>query len=316
MEDNYINSHLVQWKKLIEASLECFERGDIGEMQKYKDMADSEYEQYMSNETNEMHNESISFGFGNYIVENNIVRFLKKKNKKALSEYKKIIKEDKNLSNEYKLINSLLNFKKSLSEDVDTYDYINECLDFVSHNIDRKTINESNNKILNFIEKYNLKLDKDISDDMYDLFENIDYLLKNKKDLNNLQERRMKINLIAKTIDNLFSNNKENVNENKDKTLTIDEFQEKYGDSLNEEEKNFIKNIMESEENRTNLFNETKIECLDKINSLMNENKESDIANKELKVIKEQLEVMEFSNDNPYESIIKLFNIKDILSEE
>ena len=48
----------------------------------------------------------------------------------------------------------------------------------------------------------------------------------------------------------------------------------------------------------------------------MNENKESDIANKELKVIKEQLEVMEFSNDNPYESIIKLFNIKDILSEE
>ena len=93
MEDNYINSHLVQWKKLIEASLECFERGDIGEMQKYKDMADSEYEQYMSNETNEMHNESISFGFGNYIVENNIVRFLKKKNKKALSEYKKIIKE-------------------------------------------------------------------------------------------------------------------------------------------------------------------------------------------------------------------------------
>ena len=114
------NSHLLAWKQYTLKAVDSLEKGSIAEMEKYKSLADDEYSFYKQNLTNEIQNESISFGFGNYIIENNLTKLVfskDKNNKNLVGEYHKLIKEDKNLITQYFLIDSILNYAIELMKE-------------------------------------------------------------------------------------------------------------------------------------------------------------------------------------------------------
>lgn len=322
------NSHLLAWKQYTLKAVDSLEKGSIAEMEKYKSLADDEYSFYKQILTNEIQNESISFGFGHYIIENNLTKLVfskDKNNKNLVGEYHKLIKEDKNLITQYFLIDSILNYpiklmKENKENNVDDEkslnsikEYIEDCFDLVENKIDRKTIQESNDKVLKLIEENNLMLNKDISDDLFEIFEDVDYLVKNKKSLSNIHERRNRINSLASII---FNENKKKLNEsNNSNKLTIDDFVEKYGDVLNEDEALLIKTILESKEGKEEAFNDFKDECYQRITSLLDECKDNGFKS-ELSQIKSTLENMEYKDDKSlFESLSKLLEIKDILSE-
>lgn len=315
MESSALNNeHLILWKKYIEESLKYFENGDMSNFQKYKELSDEEYSSYKEESEMSKQMESITFGFANYIVENNVAKFLKRKDKKSLNEYTKLIKEDKNLSNQFKLVTSLLN-NNIVNDDEGLMNYIKESISFIENKINRKTLEESNNKLLKFIESHSLILKEDISDDLYELFEDIDFLLKNKKNLSNIHERNKRINSIFSIISE-NNKNKNSINESSEKNdnITLDEFEEKYSNKLNEDELSLIKNIIESDQGKKEAFDDYKTYCHDKISGMIKECNDTDTLS-QLNEIKEKISNMSYDSNNVYNSIIQLIDINDILSE-
>jgi hypothetical protein len=190
------------------------------------------------------------------------------KNKKALKECVKLIKEDKNLSAQFKFCNSLRKFNC----DTDAKDYINESLSLVAKDIDYKTLKESNRKFAKLLIKHNIKPSNDINESDLKFAKNCDYLLTHKKTLNNLTEFT---NNIKSASDYIVENRK--LNENKVDVLSMAEQVEKKLNSLNESERALVADIMMAnssgaESRRMNLFNKIKNECIEKINKMISEN--------------------------------------------
>ena len=146
------------------------------------------------------------------------------------------------------------------------------------------------------------------------LFESCDFLFKNNKKLTNLT----RINECINNIVNYTNNKKVGINESNNNSLQmIDEFKKKYDSLLNEEEKSFVKEIMDfkkSDENnkKKNIFNKFKNECLNCIEKLV---KESEDDEKEgLLAIKEQIESKEFNIETVVSDLAKLLEIRDVLN--
>ena len=231
------------------------------------------------------------------------------KNKKALKECVKLIKEDKNLSAQFKFCNSLRKFNC----DTDAKDYINESLSLVAKDIDYKTLKESNRKFAKLLIKHNIKPSNDINESDLKFAKNCDYLLTHKKTLNNLTEFT---NNIKSASDYIVENRK--TNENKVDVLSMAEQVEKKLNSLNESERALVADIMMAnssgaESRRMNLFNKIKNECIEKINKMISEN---DGDEKErLLNLKETIMLKEYDKANIVGDIAKLLEIGAVLSD-
>lgn len=270
-----------------------------------------EYEHYMelaaqvSNEmkrNNELTYECKNFGIINYIFED-ALPFLFKKNKGAIKEYVNTIKNDKNLIAEAQFYNSL----KKYNQNLDINDYINELLNLTKLKVDNKSLNESNEKLNKIIQKYDIKPNDVINEELLKLFENCDFLIKNKKTINNLSDINQKFNYVA----NYTKSNHNYINEEKKDVFSVlDDFEAKNLKQLNEEEKKLMKKILSSDiKVQEEIFNESKIECINLINDLLKETSEKN----ELLDIKEQVESKVYNSNTFISDIKKLIEIKDIL---
>ena len=240
----------------------------------------------------------------------NALPLLFKENKKMVKEFISTIKEDKNLLNQFKFIKSL----EKYSNELDAVSYINEALSLFHSNVDIKTIDKSNAKLYSILESNGIKIDKSVIKDKAHLFETCDYLFKNKKKMTNLNDVNLKIKDLSESI--VKSNKK--VNENKkDSFKLIDEFETKYGSLLNEQEKDFIKEIFNNnskDAKKEKLFNSLKNECLNIINTMIKESSEDEQYG--LNAIKEQISSKEFCNESLVQDIAKLLEIRDILKDK
>ena len=231
------------------------------------------------------------------------------KNKKALKECVKLIKEDKNLLAQFKFCNSLRKFNC----DTDAKDYINESLNLVSKDIDYKTLRESNRKFAKLLIKHNIRPSDDINESDLKFAKNCDYLLTHKKTLNNLTEYT---NNIKSASDYIVENKK--VNDNKVDVISMAEQVEKKLNSLNESERALVADIMMAnssgaESRRMNLFNKIKNECIEKINKMISEN-EGDEKERLLN-LKETIMMKEYDKANIVGDIAKLLEIGAVLSD-
>lgn len=321
------NEHLFAWKEYMSKAISSIEQGNISDMEKYKSMGDNEYNLYKEDINNQIQNESLSFGYLNYIIENNLLNLFESsiKGGNEIKDYKKLIKEDNNLKSQYFLINSILNSINKLNESNENNEniqidsnalreYLDECFSFVEQTIDRKSLLESNSKLLQFIKSNELYLNEDISDNLYNLFNDIDYIIKNKKSLDNLYERREHINSIINILkeenDKLIKEDKSIIKNDKH---TFDDFYFKNKDNLTNEEFNLITSIATTNEGKEKAFNMFKEECYNNILHLISEAKNDEDKN-ELNSIKETIEKMEYKNDDSlFESLNKLLDIKEIL---
>ena len=296
------------WINASEKAKDALVNGDMEAFNKYFQEMEDAAERYREACNFEDSTINANFATLNTTVES-VLPKLMVKNKKALKECVKLIKEDKNLSAQFKFCNSLRKFNC----DTDAKDYINESLSLVAKDIDYKTLKESNRKFAKLLIKHNIKPSNDINENDLKFAKNCDYLLTHKKTLNNLTEFTNNI----KSASNYIVENRK-LNENKVDVLSMAEQVEKKLNSLNESERALVADIMMAnsagaELRRMNLFNKIKNECIEKINKMISENDGSE--KERLLNLKETIMLKEYDKNNIVADIAKLLEVGAVLSD-
>lgn len=297
------NKYILEWRNNVLDAAKALNENNFSIYEDLMNTANKNYNLYKKDVA--LTYECKNFGMCNYIFEDALPKLFKE-NKNAVKEFITTIKEDKNLLSQFQFYKSL----EKNNENINTNDYVTESFNLACENINMKTLKESNNKLSNIIKKYNIKPNDFIPQEKLDLFENCNYIFSTKKKLSNLMEMKTSFDNVVSYTKNNFNS----LNETKDNGLSkINEFNEKYGNLLNESEKDFIKEMFSSKlDKKEKLFNNLKNECLNQINKIISETKnENDLIG--LNELKEQITSKMFNENTLVKDVAKLLEINVVL---
>lgn len=301
-----MNQYITKYSNILSEMVNCLEDEDYRRLDELKQEADKEYALFIENKNNgaKKYLENASFGVLKSIFENACPELFKTRNgRKAIGEYMKAIKEDKNLSSQYALYHSLMTFDDANN----MKEFVKESLDLCG-NINKRDLIKSNNKLVDIIKKY--KIDESFETrDNDELFEAIQYVVSNKKKLTNLSEINKKIDKITACLSESIINSNVDI---------VKEFNEKHGTSLNEDSRELVQDIIEANRNdktvkKQNIFSKCKNECIEAINNVLNEDESNLELKEKLLDYKDKILNKEFNEDNLVEDIAALLQFKDII---
>lgn len=232
--------------------------------------------------------------------------FQKQGGKAIMNKYMKAIKENKNLSTLHILYENIR--KANANADVDFFINNIASLDWnVNNNINEDTLKLGRilaegilfvgQDAINMLPNENTKLDKAIK-----------YIAENKRTNKNIAEYSDAVKVIREHIN---SNEKPNIFESVNIDVLakqmVDSFNKKY-EALTTEEKEIIKKISISE-NKEEIFNEYKTNCLNKISNYMNNNEDKEKVSEVYNKIKNKTFVLENAGTDicGFVEITKLF---------
>lgn len=308
--DNYEKGALLMQQALKKYAEGDYEGGDIDreKANKYYDLAKMEANSERG-KIAVLYGENRNFGIIYKVLESNFSQSINdwSINKQPLLESFKQIRKNKKLNEQFKVFNAFTN-PQNVN---DANEYVNEVLSLTSK-LSQKDLNETNNKLIEFIEKQNINEMIDISDEEMDLFESINFVLTNTKNFNNINEfiehKNRIINFVEHNNVHSTSNNNidEQVNEN------INSLEEKYDLILNEDEKQFISECL-SNPLKEEYFNENKQQLIslieERINSSVNDNREQWVE------LKNQISESVFNKNTFITDIAKIIEIQNKLSK-
>jgi len=257
-----------------------------------------------------------NFGLAKAIIfQNSESLFKTNQGKRIIKEYMSIIRDSKILLKE----NSVYNYIESQIYSETTKDKVVESIGYLN-NINKKQLKEEHNKIFNLLKENNIVKISDITNEK--LYEDIDDLIFMKKSIKFINEKVDLVNSVVETI----KNNKIVIIEEKDiETIQLDEqaiaylvnnFNEKYADVFNEEQKALFESISSTNESdQIVTFEKTKKECLDITNEFLKEAIDNETKAKVLSV-KEKLLEDKFSKHTFIEDMLKYITLKEALGEE
>lgn len=302
------NKYILEWKNKVQEAVIYLSENNFKEYESRMSEANAAYEQYKRDF--ELTYECKSFGIAKYIFEDVLPNLLLSNNKKVIKEFTNTIKNDKNLKSQFQLFNTLSNY----NDKYDINSYINESFELALNDIDKTTIKESNKKLDNLIQKYQLKPSDFIPNDKLRFFENCDMLLCKNKTLSNLTElndRKNEVMNYVKLHQKIETPFEQRINE----------FTKKIDSVLTEEEKSFVQELIDfkskgKEARKENLFNKYKNECLDLVNQLLKEEDENGENYIGLTNIKNQLNNKQFCLETLVQDMAKFLEIRDVLMSE
>ena len=242
--------------------------------------------------------------FKNLVIESTIKK--DNKGKKLFSKFLKTIKENETLKNQYLIYSNLQNTK---------FDDKTEAIEFVKENIsllgglDKEHINKGNEFFLKV-----LKGNKIVKENQ-EFYNKVTYLVNTKKTPSNLKKVNESINHIVRVM-----LEKEDVEEVVTESidlppsvltkLAVNKFNSRYS-NISESEKEIIKTVLNgSNEDKEEIFNKLKRECIDTINNKLNVSSDLDLKDKLLKV-KDKLLNTDFSLDNFKTDIGKIYDLNE-----
>ena len=256
-----------------------------------------------------------SFGFIKETFENlSPILFESEEGRTIINKYIKEIKSNKELSSLYGIYENIRKADKNTDVDFLVNYIINEK---VTHN--KEKINKSTQKLGHILAEAFLFVGKDANDlipeEKHELDNAIEFIAENRIGMNNVVKFSSAIGIIKEEV------NKHEISENQFKNKNLDsmisnmvrEYNEKYSDLLNENEKNAIKLIGEAK-NKEELFNTYKNNCINKFNEqiqVFKENNDKESVSR-LENIAKQVENKKYNLDTLTEDIIKLTELMTI----
>lgn len=242
--------------------------------------------------------------FKNLVVESVIKK--DEKGKKLFSKFLKTIKENKTLKDQYLIYSNLQNSK---------FDDGVEAKEFVKENIELlKGLNEGHIVKGN---EFFLKLLKgnQIVKENQEFYNKVSYLVNTEKTPSNIKNINESINYIVKPM-----LEKEEVEEVVTESidlppsvltkLAVNKFNSRYS-NITESEKEIIKTVLNgTNEDKENIYNKLKRECIDGIDSKLNESSDLELKDKLLKV-KDKLLNSGFNLDTFSTDISKFYDLKE-----
>ena len=294
-------------KKLVDGDIESFEK-DRQEANKYFDMF---YQSVNSEEgkITQMYGESRNFGVIYNVFEQNIDKLYENKSKKRIiKEMYYLIKNNKILNEQFKIYDM---FEKTTDVD-NVKDFVTESTNLIKH-YSKQQIKENNEKVIRLIKKNKLDEFVEIPEETENLYEAIEYVILNKKSLDNVNNFIKAQNIITEHIEN----NKKLINEDKE-PISFENFQKE----LNKEEENLIENINNDEKklldmftnpnaNRKQVFENYKSNTLKKIKGAIQIAEEND--KQQWEKIYEQINAKTYS-DKLSDNIINCAEMSEICS--
>lgn len=309
MKNDNKNKLLGEWEKVMKAWASAMKKGDTEVADIMQQRANEAYKQYKDEadyETSIANSTAAELGS----MFESVLPTLFVKNKKAVGDILKLIKEDSNIKAQLQFFEAMKNYDGS----IDAKEYINESLNLASKNINPKTLKESNKKLGELMLSHNVRPDELISENKEKFFNAGTYLLTHKKNLNNLSE-------LAKQraiVENYIVSNKKEIDENKVSIKKITEDFDKKMAMLSEEEKSLVQDIINSnssiaEKRQMKFFNDLKEKCLDVINKMINESSEEE--KHDLQSIKEEISSMTYCKESIIKDTAKLLEVGAVLSD-
>lgn len=265
-----------------------------------------------------------NFGKIKNAVNNVLVESILKENSKDKSHIRKYLSEIKknNILRRQYLIYSNIE-EANINDRTEAFEFIKENLSYLD-DIHPQSIFNENTK---FTKKLNEEMDKELqsyieykdNDDVKEVHENLSKLIHLQKNPSNLNERT---NLMSKVADFIQNNQKKEIKEDtefiKDQNVpsdvlikfAADKFNKKYN-NLNESEKKIVKTIINgNEDEKKKVFEDTKKECVDEIDKMLEEsNDDLETKNKLLKA-KDRLLRMEYDADSFPKTMNKMLTLK------
>jgi hypothetical protein len=227
--------------------------------------------------------------------------------KNIFKEYISQLNNDEILKSQYIVYNNIES--KHFEDALDATEYIKENIE-VLRKFDKKSIIESNKKLKSVLSK-----ESDIDSDYKEkeLHENITNLIFTPKKASNIDSIQESFSFIK----NYLLNNKpeEVVTESVElppsvlTKMALDKFNQRY-DGIDEGEKKIIKSILNGDESdREQVYTDIVRECIDIVNSKLNESEDLDLKTKLLDV-KDKILRMEYNSENYRTDIGKLYDLK------
>lgn len=298
-----------QGKKLMEAAFKSYASQDIDNAEQYRDKANAIYEQadklYRLEHTDrdKLYGKNRNFGVCYRIFENNIVNNMSsKKGKKYINEVTRFIKTNPVLKEQFDIYNSLLN-KKDIQDTVKYVDSVVECID--NSGLTRKEIKISNDRLIDLIES-NSNINKliDIDDKDFGLFEDVEYLILNQRNVNNVAEYENAKRCLSEHLKKNISEVTENYDDK------IEKLSEKY-QYLSNDEIELTKKILSKDTDKEQMFENMKKDTLTMIDEAMLSSTAED--KEQWNNIKDIISEKKYNQNELVEDILRFIDIQNSL---
>jgi len=257
----------------------------------------------------------VNFGIIKDTFNNILSESIIKKNdtdKKIFKKYLKLLKENQILKTQYFIYKNL--DSKKFTTESDAKFYIKENIDLLKK-LDKEKINIHNKKLLSLLKN------KEMIKENSELYNHIDILVSTKKDPTTLDKIYHSINYIK---NRMLEESIEVVTEEYESVnlppsvltkMAVNRFNSKYAD-ISEDEKVILKSILNgSEENKKNVYENLKIECIDLIDKKLQENTDLGMKDKMLKV-KDKLLRLSYNPNSYVDNIDKVYQLKQSVAAE
>ena len=298
-----------QGKKLMEAAFKSYASQDIDKAEQYRDKANAIYERadklYRLEHTDrdKLYGKNRNFGVCYRIFENNIVNNMSsKKGKKYINEVTRFIKTNPVLKEQFDIYNSLLN-KKDIQDTVKYVDSVVECID--NSGLTRKEIKISNDRLIDLIES-NSNINKliDIDDKDFGLFEDVEYLILNQRNVNNVAEYENAKRCLSEHLKKNISEVAENYDDK------IEKLSEKY-QYLSNDEIELTKKILSKDTDKEQMFENMKKDTLTMIDEAMLSSTAED--KEQWNNIKDIISEKKYNQNELVEDILRFIDIQNSL---
>jgi hypothetical protein len=242
--------------------------------------------------------------FKNLVIESTIKK--DNKGKKLFSKFLKTIKENETLKNQYLIYSNLQNSK--FDDGVEAREFVKENISLLK-GLNKEHINKGNEFFLKVLKG------NEIVKENQEFYDKVTFLVNTKKTPSNIKKINESISHIVRVM-----LEKEDVEEVVTESLdlppsvltklAVNKFNSRYS-NISESEKEIIKTVLNgSNEDKEEIFNKLKRECIDTINNKLNESSDLDLKDKLLKV-KDKLLNTDFSLDNFKTDIGKIYDLNE-----
>lgn len=238
--------------------------------------------------------------------------------KVTYKNFLKILKESETLKTAFIIFKNIE--EKTFVDKIDAAEYLKETISLFDKFRGEKSLHSEMEKLSGLIKENNLeqRTPKTLHQDLQNLLTTP----KTIHTLDKLQEAKERVinwlisekQVVKESEEETFV--RKNINPKKFLEIAVEKFNDKYKDSLTEEEKNILKTLRENNENEIkSLVEELVKENISLVNSYIDENKDNVLIKTKLLETKDQIYRMVENNVSFKDSVLKLYELKKNLKD-
>lgn len=237
------------------------------------------------------------------------------KGKELYRNFLKILKESETLKTAFIVFKNIES--KTIKSEVKANEYIKESISLFEKFKDKNSLNLEIKKLTTLLESYEIDYKNTETKPLHKNLQNLITSPKNVYTLSKLQEAKEElISWVTSEKENINEDIekkyvRDNINLNKFLDIATSKFNEKYKDSLTEEEKNILKVLRENNEEKTKtLVSELVKETISLVNQHLDKHAENVTIKSKLLETKDVIYRMSENSDSFSDKILKLYELK------